>query len=73
MNDPVQTTESATAGAFRERTLDDMANAYSRRAREARVKQGKPPVITGPGVLNRLAEIMALGDPQPHRPGLPAA
>ncbi|MEI2808773.1 MAG: hypothetical protein V9F00_00750 [Nocardioides sp.] len=73
MNESVHITESANAGALRERTLDDMANAYSRRAREARAKQGKPPVIVGPGVLQRLAEIMALEDPQSQRKGLPAA
>jgi hypothetical protein len=73
VNESVHTTESANAGALRERTLDDMANAYSRRAREARAKQGKSPVITGSGVLNRLAEIMALEGPQSQRSGLPAA
>jgi len=73
VNASVHTTKGANAGALRERTLDDMANAYSRRARESRAKQGKPPVITGSGVLNRLAEIMALEDPQSQRPGLPAA
>lgn len=73
MNESFHTTESVNADALRERTLDDMANSYSRRAREARAKQGKPPVVTGSGVLNRLAEIMALEDPQSQRPGLPAA
>lgn len=75
MNEPVHTAEGADEGALRKRTLDDMANAYSRRAREARVKQGKPAVIVGSSVLTRLAEIMALDDPQaqPQRPGMPAA
>jgi hypothetical protein len=73
VNEPVHLAESDNAGKFQRRTLDDMANAYSRRAREARVKQGKPAVIIGSGVLNRLAEIMAMEDPQPQRPGLPAA
>ena len=55
------------------RTLDDMANEYSRRAREARAKQGKPPVISDPGVLNRIAELMALDEPTRRSLGQPAA
>lgn len=73
MSESVHLAESDNAGTFPKRTLDDMANAYSLRAREARVKQGKPAVIIGSGVLNRLAEIMAMEDPQPQRPGRPAA
>lgn len=73
MNEAVHIAESDNAGMWHKRTLDDMANAYSRRAREARAKQGKPAVIIGSGVLNRLAEIMAMEDPQDQRPGLPAA
>lgn len=73
MNEPVHLAESDNAGTFQKRTLDDMANAYSRRAREARVKQGKPAVIIDSGVLSRLAAIMAMEDPQPQRPGRPAA
>lgn len=73
MNESDHTTECVNAGAQRERTLDDMADDYSRRAREARVRQGKTPVITGPRVLNRLAEIMALEDQQSQRSGVPAA
>jgi hypothetical protein len=47
------------ANVDHERALDAMANAYSIRARQARVQQGLPPVITSPNALNRLATIMA--------------
>jgi len=42
--------------------LDRMANDYSRRARLARVRQGRPPVIRDTGALTRLANIMAAGE-----------
>lgn len=73
MNEPDRIGDGHNSCPFEGRTLDDMANAYSRRAREARAKQGKPAVITGPAVLNRLAEIMATDGPEPQRPTMPAA
>lgn len=42
-----------------QRTLDAMANEYSVRARQARLKQGLPPVVASPNALNRLAHLMA--------------
>lgn len=59
--------------APRQRSLREMADAYSLRAREARVKQGKPPVISGANVLNRIAEIMAAEVPPACPEGRPAA
>lgn len=41
------------------RTLDAMADDYSIRARQARLDQGLPAVLTSPSVLNRLAEIIS--------------
>lgn len=57
----------------RQRSLCEMADAYSLRAREARVKQGKPSVIVGASVLNRIAEIMAAETPPARPEGRPAA
>lgn len=52
-------------------TLNEMANVYSRRAREARIQQGKPAVLNQPVVLTLLAELMAEDGSQGLRP--PAA
>lgn len=73
MNEPDHIGEDHNSCPFGGRTLDDMANAYSRRAREARAKQGKRPVIAAPAVLSRLAEIMATEGRKPQRPTMPAA
>jgi hypothetical protein len=73
LNEVARTTKRAHACGFPERTIEELANAYSRRAREARIKQGRPPVINDHGVLKRIAEIMAMDDPQAQRPGKPAA
>jgi len=54
-----------------ERTLNEMANVYSRRAREARIRQGKPAVLNQPVVLTLLAELIAADDDQGLHP--PAA
>lgn len=59
--------------APQQRSLREMADAYSLRAREARVKQGKPSVIVGANVLNRIAEIMAAEIPPARPKGRPAA
>lgn len=56
-----------------QRTLRQMADAYSRRAREARLRQGKPPVIAAGNVLHRIAEIMAADRPATRPEDRPAA
>lgn len=43
-------------------SLEEMANAYSRRAREARILQGKPAVISNPAALQLLAELMSVAE-----------
>lgn len=73
MNDQHHRNDAASICASRESSLGEMADTYSRRAREARIKQGKPPVIVNAAVLNRIAEIMATGDAQSHPQGQPAA
>ena len=50
-------------------TLDAMADAYSLRARHARTLQGRPPVITSPSALGRLASLMATAGPQTRPSG----
>lgn len=40
-------------------TLDDMADEYSRRAREARVQQGLTAVVTSPKALGDLSDILS--------------
>lgn len=73
MNNQRHRNEGASSYASRECSLGEMADSYSRRAREARIKQGKPPVIVNAAVLDRIAEIMASGDSQSHPQGRPAA
>ena len=73
MNDQHHRNDAASICASRECSIGEMADAYSRRARVARINQGKPPVIVNAAVLNRIAEIMATGDAQSHPQGLPAA
>lgn len=65
--------EPANAHALLEPSIGEMADAYSRRARESRIKQGRPPVIDNAAILNRIAEIMAMGDPHSQPQGRPAA
>lgn len=73
MNEQLHGVGEGRAQADQERSLREMADAYSRRAREARVRQGKPPVIAGANVLNRIAEIMAVEVPSARPEDQPAA
>lgn len=52
-------TTNPSALSAPKRTLDDMKNAYSVRARKARVEQGLTEVISDPASLNLLATLMA--------------
>jgi hypothetical protein len=73
MNEQLHGAEGGSAQADPQRSLREMADAYSRRARRARVEQGKPPVIAGANVLNRIAEIMAAEVPAVRPEDQPAA
>ena len=73
MNDRHRRHEGVSSRAPQERSIGEMADTYSRQAREARIKQGKPPVIKNAGVLNRIAEIMATENLESQPQGRPAA
>lgn len=57
--------DDSTRAQPRELTQNAMADAYSVRARQARERQGLPPIVTSTSALSRLAKLMATTEQRP--------